>query len=214
MPVSAGIVLSSVVVGRRITRTGRYRWYPLAGMIMFASGIYLLSTIGQETAQSTVWAIAFLTGVGSGTASPVIMIAMQNAVGYEDLGVVSSLGMFGRTIGQVFGPAFGATLMAVRFQTHLDHLVDPATRSSLDAKTLRTETSTIDRLTEPVRAQVIQAFRLAVNDAFRLATAFAVAGACIALLMRTRPLRASIRTSEAEGAGREASLSIEPDAAW
>jgi MFS family permease len=211
MPVSAGITLASWVVGRFITRTGRYRWFPLVGMVLFGCGIYLLSTIGQGTSMSTVWAITFLTGCGSGTVSPVIMLAMQNAVGYEDLGVVSSLGMFGRTIGQVFGPALGATLMAVRFQTHLDRLVEPSVRSSLDAKTLRTETSTIDQLGDPVRAQVVQAFRLAINDAFKLAAAFCVAGACIALLMRARPLRSSVRESDDESSP---AVALEADAAW
>ena len=61
---------------------------------------------------------------------------MHNAVPYQDLGVVSSLGQFGRTTGQIFGPAFGATLMAVRFEAYLDRYVAPDTRSSLDGREL------------------------------------------------------------------------------
>ncbi|HEX7095990.1 MAG TPA: MDR family MFS transporter [Acidimicrobiales bacterium] len=198
MPVSAGITLASWLVGRLVTATGRYRWYPLLGVVVFGTGMFLLSTIGQETPRTALWSYTFITGFGSGIASPVIMIAMQNAVGYDDLGVVSSLGMFGRTIGQVFGPSFGATLMATRFDSHLDRLVDASARARLDAAHLRTETSDIEQLEEPVRSQVVQAFRLAVNDTFRLATAFCVAGALIALFMRTRPLRASVRTERAE----------------
>jgi EmrB/QacA subfamily drug resistance transporter len=194
LPVSAGITLSSWLVGRSVTRSGRYRWYPVTGVAIFGVGVYLLSTIQQDTAWWMVWIYTFLAGVGSGTASPVIMIAMQNAVQYRDLGVVSSLGMFGRTIGQVFGPAFGATLMAVRFESHLDRLVDGASRASLDAKELRTETKTIDDLPEPVRDQVVEAFRLAVNDTFRLATVFCIAGLVVAAFMKTRPLRASVQT--------------------
>lgn len=194
MPVSAGITLTSIVVGRAITRTGQYRWYPLCGVVVFGVGVFMLSTIGQDTSRWTVWSYTFCAGVGTGIASPVIMVAMQNAAAYKDLGVVSSLGMFGRTIGQIFGPAFGATLMAVRFQTHLDRLVGSAA-AELDAKQLRTETSTIDDLPEPVRAQVIEAFRRAVNDSFRLAAAFCVAGAIAAAFMRARPLRESVQTT-------------------
>src|SRR5690606_29182000 len=105
--VSIGITLSSLVVGRAVTATGRYRWYPIVGVVISGTGIYLLSTIGQDTSRWSVWAYTFLTGVGSGIATPVIMIAMQNAVAYENLGVVSSLAMFSRMLGQIFGPAFG-----------------------------------------------------------------------------------------------------------
>jgi EmrB/QacA subfamily drug resistance transporter len=198
MPVSAGILLSSWVVGRTVTRTGRYRWYPLAGVAVFGAGVFMLSTIGQDTPWWMVWVYTFVAGIGTGTASPVIMIAMQNAVPYRDLGVVSSLGMFGRTIGQVFGPAFGATLLAIRFEAHLDRLVDANARLGLDGKRLRTETKTIDDLPEPVRAQVVEAFRLAVNDTFRLATVFCIAGVVVASFMHARPLRSSVRTAESE----------------
>lgn len=196
LPMSGGITLSSLLVGRLVTRTGRYRWYPLAGVVLFGVGIYLLSTIDQDTGRASVWTYTLVAGIGQGIASPVIMLAMQNAVHHEHLGVVSSLGMFGRTIGQVFGPAFGATLMAVRFDAHLNRLVDRSTRATLDAAHLRTETSEIEQLSEPVRSQVIDAFRLAANDAFRLATAFCVAGAVVALFMRTRPLRATVRDED------------------
>jgi EmrB/QacA subfamily drug resistance transporter len=196
MPVSIGITISSLIVGRTVSRTGRYRWYPLLGVVVFGVGIYMLSTIGVDTPQSSVWLYTFITGVGSGIATPVIMIAMQNAVAYENLGVVSSLGMFGRMLGQIFGPAFGATLMAVRFETYLDQLVADGARGSLDGRHLRTETSSIEELPEPVRSQVVDAFGRAVNDTFRLATAFCVAAGVVALFMRARPLRDSVRTSD------------------
>jgi MFS family permease len=200
MPVSAGNVVASISTGRTIARTGKYRWYPVIGIAVFTTGLYLLSTMDQDTSRWTVWSYTFIIGAGSGIASPVLMLAMQNAVGYKDLGVVSSLNQFGRTIGQVFGPAFGATLMAARFEGYLDRYVDPGVRSTLDGKDLRTETKGIEALAEPVRSQVIHAFRLAVADSFRLAVACSLVGLVIALFMRTRPLRDSVRAGETEHA--------------
>jgi EmrB/QacA subfamily drug resistance transporter len=200
MPLSAGNVLASTTLGRAIARTGKYRWYPLVGLAVFTAGLYLLSTMGGDIPMRTVWFYTFIIGAGSGIASPVLMLAMQNAVPYHDLGVVSSLNQFGRTTGQVLGPAFGATLMATRFETYLGRFVDPGVRSSLDARELRTETKTIDELAEPVRGQVVRSFRLAVNDSFRLAVAFSLLGVAISVFMRTRPLRSSVRTGEASEA--------------
>jgi EmrB/QacA subfamily drug resistance transporter len=196
MPLSAGNVLASVTMGRAISRTGKYRWYPLIGIAVFCTGMYLLSTMGEGVTLPTVWSYTFIIGLGSGIASPVLVLAMQNAVAYEDLGVVSSLNQFGRTTGQVFGPAFGATLMATRFETYLDRFVDPAVRPTLDGKELRTETKTIDELVGPLHDQVVHAFRLAVNDAFRLAVGCSLVGLVISVFMRTRPLRSSVRTGD------------------
>jgi MFS family permease len=196
MPISFGTVVGSTTMGRAIARTGKYRWYPLVGISVFTTGMYLLTTFDEATGMSTVWMASFVIGLGSGIASPVLVLAMQNAVPYKDLGVVSSLGQFGRTTGQIFGPAFGATLMATRFESYLDRYVDPDIRTSLDGRELRTETRTIDDLAQPVRGQVVHAFRLAVNDSFRLAVAFSLVGLVVSIFMRTRPLRASVRTGE------------------
>jgi MFS family permease len=189
---SLAITLASTVVGRRITRTGRYRWYPIVGTTLFAAGIYLLATLDQNSTRLDVWTFTAIAGFGSGIASPVLMLAMQNAVGHEDVGVVSSLAMFSRTIGQVFGPAIGGTLMAARFEQHVRRFVDRDTFETLDTKQLRTETKTIDDLAEPVRGQVVHAFRIAVNDAFRFAALVSALGIVIAAFMRTRPLRQTI----------------------
>ncbi|HEV8296470.1 MAG TPA: DHA2 family efflux MFS transporter permease subunit [Acidimicrobiales bacterium] len=192
LPMSLAITLASTVVGRRITRTGRYRWYPIVGTTLFAAGIYLLATLDQNSTRLDVWTFTAIAGFGSGIASPVLMLAMQNAVGHEDVGVVSSLAMFSRTIGQVFGPAIGGTLMAARFEQHVRRFVDRDTFETLDTKQLRTETKTIDDLAEPVRGQVVHAFRIAVNDAFRFAALVSALGIVIAAFMRTRPLRQTI----------------------
>ena len=83
---------------------------------------------------------------------------------------------------RVRGDADGGAVRA-----HLDRLVDSSARASLDGRQLRTETKTIDELPQPVRSQVIQAFRLAVNDSFRLATVFCVAGLVVAAMHANAP---------------------------
>ena len=83
------------------------------------------------------WIATFFAGVGSGTASPVLMVAVQNSVRYEDVGVASSLTMFCRTMGQVIGPSFATTLWITRFDANVHRLVPPATLAGLDIAALR-----------------------------------------------------------------------------
>ena len=122
------------------------------------------------------------------------MIAMQNAVRHEELGVVSSLAMFSRTIGQVFGPALGSSLLIARFGTYFRRETDPDTYRSLGLREVRPESKPIGALAEPIRSHAIDAFRHAVNDSFRLATVFALLGIVIACFMRSAPLRSSVVT--------------------
>jgi hypothetical protein len=118
-------------------------------------------------------------------------------VSYADVGVSSSLAMFSRTIGQVFGPALGGTLLVARFQSHALSLVGAERGSTLDFEQLRTKTDSIKALEQPVQDQIVQAYRLAVNDAFRLAAVISLLGVVVSLFMREIPLRESIH-DEAE----------------
>lgn len=209
MPVSVGIVISTTIVGKIVTRTGKYRWYPLLGSVIFTIGIYLLSILHADTPEWQFFASTFIIGIGSGTASPIIMLAMQNAVRHEDVGVVSSLAMFTRTGGQVFGPALGGSLLIARFGTYIHRSVDPATYASLGLGGLRPESGPIEALPEPVRQQAVLAFSDAVNDSFRLAAMFALFGVLVAMLMRSVPLRASVASETGERSGVDG-LAIDP----
>ena len=194
LPTSVGIVISTTIVGKLVSRTGKYRWYPLLGVTVFSGGIYLLSILGRGSPDWQVYGSTFVVGLGSGVASPIIMIAMQNAVRHEELGVVSSLAMFSRTIGQVFGPALGSSLLIARFGTYFRRETDPDTYRSLGLSEVRPESKPIGALAEPIRSHAIDAFRHAVNDSFRLATVFALLGIVIACFMRSAPLRSSVVT--------------------
>ena len=193
VPTSIGIIASSWIVGRQISKNGRYRWYPLVGMIIFSAAIYDISLLNRGSPQWHAWIATFFAGVGSGTASPVLMVAVQNSVRYEDVGVASSLTMFCRTMGQVIGPSFATTLWITRFDANVHRLVPPDTLAGLDIEALRSNSKTISALPEPTHTQVVESLRLGINDAFRFAAALSALGIITALFMKSRPLRGTIR---------------------
>jgi EmrB/QacA subfamily drug resistance transporter len=193
MPTSIGIIISSAIVGRLISKNGRYRWYPLLGMIIFSCSIFDISLLNRSSPQWHAWIATFFAGVGSGTASPVLMVAVQNSVRYEDVGVASSLTMFCRTMGQVIGPSFATTLWITRFDSNIHRLVPPDTLAGLDVESLRSNSKTIRGLAEPTHTQVVESLRLGINDAFRFAAALSALGIITSLFMKSRPLRGTIR---------------------
>jgi MFS family permease len=162
-------------------------------MIIFSSAIFQISLLNRSSPEWHAWVATFLAGVGSGTASPVLMVAVQNSVRYEDVGVASSLTMFCRTMGQVIGPSFATTLWITRFDSNVHRLVPPDTLAGLDVEELRSNSETIRALVEPTRTQVVESLRLGINDAFRFAAALSAVGIITSLFMKSRPLRGTIR---------------------
>src|ERR1019366_5922394 len=92
-----------------VTRWGRYKVFPILGTALMTIGAYLMSLIGEHTGAWVMAAYMFVFGVGLGLVMQVLVVAVQNAVSYEDLGVATSSATFFRVIGGSFGTAvFGA----------------------------------------------------------------------------------------------------------
>ena len=121
LPLMLGMLGASVISGRLVTRWGRYKIFPIVGTALMTVGAYLLSLIDAST---NAWVLAgymFVFGVGMGLIMQVLVVAVQNAVSYEDLGVATSSATFFRMIGGSFGTAvFGAIYAIV-----LNHTIAP-----------------------------------------------------------------------------------------
>jgi EmrB/QacA subfamily drug resistance transporter len=109
LPLMGGMLAASVISGRLVTRWGRYKIFPIIGTAMMTLGAYLMSLIGQTTGAWVMAGYMLIFGAGLGLIMQVLVVAVQNAVSYSDLGVATSSATFFRMIGGSFGTAvFGA----------------------------------------------------------------------------------------------------------
>ena len=132
LPLMLGMLGASVISGRLVTRWGRYRIFPIVGTALMTVGAYLLSMIDASTNGWVLAGYMFVFGVGMGLVMQVLVVAVQNAVSYEDLGVATSSATFFRMIGGSFGTAvFGAIYAIV-----LNHTIAP-TLAKVPASVLR-----------------------------------------------------------------------------
>ncbi|MEV2272476.1 MFS transporter [Nonomuraea africana] len=125
----AGVLLTTVVSGRLITRTGRYKPYPIAGTALAAAGLALLAVLAAAsrggaglapgTAVAALSAAMAVIGLGVGLVMQVMVLATQNAVGYADLGAATSSVTFLRQIGASAGVAVAGTLITWRLESGL-----------------------------------------------------------------------------------------------
>lgn len=115
LPLMLGMLGASVISGRLVTRWGRYKVFPVVGSALMTLGAYLLSFID---ASMNSWLFAFymfVFGIGMGLIMQVLVVAVQNAVSYQELGVATSSATFFRMIGGSFGTAVFGAIYAIVF---------------------------------------------------------------------------------------------------
>jgi EmrB/QacA subfamily drug resistance transporter len=110
LPMMAGLLVTSLVSGTLITKTGRYRAFPIVGGFTMVVGMILLSTMGVHTTKTMTSLYMLVLGLGMGFLMQTTMLIAQNSVEQRDIGVASSAATFFRSIGGSFGVAFAGAL--------------------------------------------------------------------------------------------------------
>jgi MFS family permease len=188
LPVMAGLLCSSIVSGQVIARTGRYKAWPIAGTAIATLGLWLLSGLDERTGSGVAALHMLILGLGLGMVMQVLILAVQNAVPYEMLGVATS----GATLFRSMGGALGTALLGAVFTAKLTSEL-PGGRApgggGLDP-------AVIDRLPAAQREVVIHAFTDAVDLVFLVAAAVALVAFALTWLIPERPLRATVDTTQ------------------
>src|SRR5690606_30649989 len=171
IPMTIGMLIGSTGCGRRLTRTGRYRWYPVIGCALMAAASVLLASMHRGTSRVETSAFMLLFGVGAGFVFIVILLGVQNRVAHEDLGIATSATNFFRSLGNTLGTAiFGAVFIA-----QLDsHLLRLTPGSGLTAATLRESPAQIQQLEPLLRDNVVQSFTNALHTVFLFTVPFCI----------------------------------------
>ncbi|HET9641708.1 MAG TPA: MDR family MFS transporter [Candidatus Paceibacterota bacterium] len=186
LPLVLGILIASITSGRTISRTGRYRMWPIMGFAIVTYGIWLLSHIGVNTSQWTISAWMFITGFGVGCSMQVMTLAVQNAVHPKDIGTATSTVTFFRSIGSTIGTAILGAVLIARFKTHLTTLMPGAVDiPAASGQNL----SLIHTLPPAIAGNVLQAFSSAFDDVFLTTVPFAIIAFIIAFFLKEMPLR-------------------------
>ncbi len=122
-PLMAGLLVTSIGSGQIIARTGRYRFFPIAGTAVMTLGMYLISLMGVGSSTLTDALSMAVLGLGIGGVMQVLVLIVQNAVPHSELGVATSGATFFRSIGGSFGTAiFGAIFSNVLIGNLASHL--------------------------------------------------------------------------------------------
>jgi EmrB/QacA subfamily drug resistance transporter len=119
LPVMAGLLVSSIASGQVIARTGRYKAFPIAGTAIAALGLYLLSSLDETTGTGVAAFHMLILGLGLGLVMQVLVLAVQNAVPYNMLGVATSGSTLFRSIGGSLGTAVLGAIFSGRLKAEV-----------------------------------------------------------------------------------------------
>ncbi|MEE4495235.1 MFS transporter [Streptomyces sp. BE230] len=185
LPMMGGIVGASVVSGQLISRTGRYRVYPIAGSAISAVGMWLLSRLETDTPRFEYSIAQAVLGLGIGLIMPVLVLAVQNSVRPADLGTATSANTYFRQIGGSVGAAVFGTLFAGRLADALAVRL-PAGAGLPDPESI---TPQLVHAMEPaLRDAYIQAYADAMPRIFLYLVPVLVLGLFFAFFLKEKPL--------------------------
>jgi EmrB/QacA subfamily drug resistance transporter len=199
LPLLVGLLTMSISSGQYISRTGNYRWFPLAGTIVVTIGLVLLSHLGAHTSLLLVGLYVLVFGLGLGLFMQVLTVVVQNAVPMRQLGVATSSVTFFRSMGGAIGAsALGAVLtagIAAEFPRFLPR-ADLATGGNNASKVadLIQSPAVLDALkqTNPALHEgIIQAYSHAIDRMFLVAVPVSVLSVIAALFIKQVKLRTS-----------------------
>ncbi len=197
LPMMGGMLVMSIVSGQLISRTGRYKRFPIMGTAVMTAGLFMLSRLGVNTTALQSSLIMLVVGLGLGMVMQVLIVAVQNAVDYRDLGVATS----GATLFRLIGGSLGTAILGAIFSARLAHNLGSQLPAGASGQGINM--ATIAGMAPTVRNLYFAAFTHSLNTVFLVATAVGVVGFVLALFIPEMPLRATIAASTEE-AGEEA----------
>ncbi|MFD7417922.1 MDR family MFS transporter [Kitasatospora purpeofusca] len=202
LPMVIGLLLASVASGNIVSKTGKYRIFPIVGTLVMALGLYLLSRLEPDTGTVLASCYMFVLGVGIGLSMQVLTIAVQNTVDYADLGTATSGVTFFRTIGSSFGTAVFGTVYANSLRTELAEGVAESARSTgADPAALTRAAESpqgLHGLPADQAAPIVQGYADALHTVFLWTVPVALLGFVVALFLKQVHLRDTARAGSTD----------------
>jgi len=183
-PMMVGSAATSIVAGQAVTRTGRYKMFPIIGGAIMTIGMFLLSRLGVSTSRLETSLDYVVLGLGMGFLMQMVSLIAQNSVELRDMGVASSARMFFQQMGGSLGVAAFGAVFASRLNSAM-----AATGGRFHVSGGSLDPATVTSLPPALRHEVFVAISHAVQGVFVWVVPASVLIFVIALFIKEVPLR-------------------------
>jgi EmrB/QacA subfamily drug resistance transporter len=201
LPLMGGLLAASIGSGQLVSRWGRYKVFPVVGTFLMVVGLLLMSRIGLSTGEWAIAAYMFVFGVGLGGVMQILVVAVQNAVAYEQLGTATSGATFFRSIGGCFGTAVFGAIFSNLLATNVVHALHlKSAPSNLKSSLSAADPTSLSRLPPVIHAGVIAGLVHTIQTVFLIAVPIAAVAFALSWLLPEIELRQTVRNPD-RGAG-------------
>ncbi|MFF1573118.1 MDR family MFS transporter [Leifsonia sp. NPDC058292] len=190
LPMMVGLIGTSIASGIAITKTGKYKLFPILGTIITGAAMGAMTTL---TADTPVWLICvylFVFGAGLGLIMQVVVLVVQNAVPAAQIGTATSTNNYFREVGAALGVAVFGTIFTTRLTDNLTNVFAGAGASAADAAnaTATINPQTLGQLPDAVRDGIVTAYADALAPVFWYLIPFIAIAFVLSLFLKQIPL--------------------------
>src|ERR671933_245675 len=210
IPLTVSMILVSILVGRLITYTGRYKGFVLAGILIMCLGYYLLTRLEYGSTQTQLTIDMIVVGLGLGAVLQTYTLVVQNATSRADLGVATSTTQLSRSLGATLGTAIFGTIMTNGMKTEIPKHLPPQALQGPQAAKLADgggvgaviDPNTLGQLPDAIATGIREGLAAAMHPVFVAGLPILAVALVATLFIKALPLRtvafAAIE-SDAEG---------------
>jgi EmrB/QacA subfamily drug resistance transporter len=190
LPMMVGLIGTSIISGIAITRTGRYKMFPIVGSVLVAVAMILMTTLTADTPIWLICAFLFVFGAGLGLIMQVVVLVAQNSVNPSMVGTATSTNNYFREVGASLGVAVFGAMFTTRLTENLTTVFTGAGASAGDAEsaTSTLDPQTLATLPDAVRDGVVAAYADALAPVFWYLVPFIAIAFVLSLFLKQIPL--------------------------
>ena len=196
LPTMVGMMLMSTVSGFLASKTGRYKWMPVASCLVAAVALVLMSTIAVETSTVMMFAYLFILGFGMGLGQQILVLIVQNEFPHAMVGTATSSNNYIREVGATLGSSVIGALFTSRLADQLAGAGEALASTGLSANSITP--AIVAQLPADIQLLVQNAYHDALVPIFLYLAPFLLAGAVLLLFLKENPLKDTIEDDEVE----------------
>ncbi|WP_030925323.1 MDR family MFS transporter, partial [Streptosporangium amethystogenes] len=194
IPMMGALLITSVITGAVITRTGRYKFLPVAGSVVLALGLGLLATVTIDTPTLVTCGYMAVMGIGLGASMQILVLVVQNSFPHRIVGTATAANNYFRQVGGSLGSAIVGSVFATRLAELLAERLPQGSGSS-DGLSSFTP-AVIAALPDPIRLVIVRSYNEALIPIFVFMVPLALLTAVVLLFITEKPLATHVESPE------------------
>ncbi len=192
LPLMGGLMFAAVITGQTVSRTGRYKPFPIVGGAIAAVGLYLLSFMDASTTRGQSSLYMVVLGLGIGCIMPVLVLTVQNSVRRQDMGTATAGVTLFRQLGASFGTALIGSLFVNRLTTDLHQKLPGAAAAHANQGATGITPAQLHKLPSGISHVIVVSYANALTPLYAYLAPLLAAAMVVAFFLKEKPLSTTL----------------------